>query len=593
MSTNVPVLRHTETYPEKEYTIFGGTQIATTGRFVVRGVHGVGTVNGTDFITKADDLAAALSGYEEEPEILGGSIRGALTIYVEDRRTDSIYILTDPLGSSIVYSYANNGRTYSSSSLRNLVGLLRSDGIEPEKSLAYAAILSLTNFGGLVDSPYVNVTALAPFHFLEVSSTCIEARTYPLRDEIFGKVHAYGEDIANLRRLVISDVLASLKAASRYQASNFICNMSGELNERTVLAGLDSSGYRGKYSLYASGAPTSEDMSISRSVAGSLKMQLKRNPGHEVNVIPGSSAEDARWRFHETSGVLQGPATLGLRHADSVVLTGGFGNLMRDPFSDNRRINANIEFDESNLLAFCLGEYDANPGGARKILGDELLEICLKKIRGLIREAKKLNVANDSLPEYIWLATKSRYVDGESSRSMSEYSHQFDPLYSPWAIPAAWSYSKDDRQNNFLQLEIIGELNSLLVALPFHKNIRVAEFFESHPHFKQQPFQRPQANVENKHFMLTPLQVEDDEVTISNQDRLESARLGLPARRIAASEEMRRRSLEMIDEIGYVTLSENFDYDELVVNFKRKPRWVPQFRQVEQLHHGLAWFLEK
>lgn len=592
MSVDVPVLRHAGVYPDSQYTIFGGSQIITTGRFVVRGVHGVGTVNGTDFITKADDLAKALSGYEEEPEVLGGSIRGALTIYVEDRRTEALYILTDPLGSSIVYSYADSGRTYSSSSLRNLLGILKSDGIEPEKSLAYAAVLALTSFGGLVDSPYVDVTALAPFHFLEVSRSGIDSRTYPLRDEIFGKLHAYGGNIEGLRKQVISDILANLKAASRYQASSYICNISGELNERTVLAGLDRSGYREKYSLHTGGALTTEDTLNSRRVAGSMKMRVSRNPGYEIAIKPGSSAEDVRWRFHETSGVLYGPATAGLRRADSVVLAGGFGNLLRDPFPATRHIEENMEFDESSLLGLCLGEYEGIPGSPRKLLGEDLLEICHQKLRDIIKEAKRLNIPNDSFPEYLWLSTKSRYIDGESSRSLSEYSHRFDPLYSPWVIPAAWSYSRGDRRNNFLQLDIMCELNQELVTLPFNKNIRVAEFFAEHPQIKQRSFQRPQSNLDAHHFSLSTLQVHPDQVIIGDEHKSESARLGLPARKIAMSEDMRRRSLEMIVEIGSDTVSEYFEYDELVKNFKSKPRWVPEFRLVEKLHDGLAWFLE-
>ena len=592
MSADVPVLRHTGVYPEAQYTIYGGSQIITTGRFVVRGVHGVGTVNGTDFITKADDLAKALSGYEEEPEVLGGSIRGALTIYVEDRRTEALYILTDPLGSSIVYSYADSGRAYSSSSLRNLLAILKSDGIEPEKSLAYAAVLALTNFGGLVDSPYVDVTALAPFHFLEVSRSGIDSRTYPLRDEIFGSLNAYSSDVAGLRKKVLSDILANIKTASRYQATSYISDISGGLNERTILAGLENSGYRHKYSLHTNGSLTSADTLVSRSVAGSLKMRISRDAGYEVSVKPGTSTEYRRWRFHETTGVLCGPATSGLQGTDSVVLTGGFGNLMGNTFSNVAQNAGSEEIDDSKLLALCLGESDGKPGNPRKILGEDLLEVCLQKIRTIVREAKKLNVPNDSLPEFLWLFTKSRYIDGESSRSLSEYSHRFDALYSPWTLPAAWTYPRVDRGKNFFQLDLLVELDQELATLPFNKNVNVSDFFTAHPHLKQRSFQRPQSDLEARRFSSQPMQIDSDFVTISSQHTSESLRLGLPPKRIALSEELRRSSLEMLSDIGFDTVKKYFNHEALVKILESKPRWVPQYRLIENLHDGLAWFSE-
>lgn len=94
--------------------------------------------------------------------------------------------------------------------------------------MAYAAVLALTNFGGLVESPYIGVTALDPFHFLEALRSGIDSRTYPLREEIFAQLQGYRGDLAGLRQQITADILANLKAASRYQASSYICNISGE-----------------------------------------------------------------------------------------------------------------------------------------------------------------------------------------------------------------------------------------------------------------------------------------------------------------------------------------------------------------------------
>ncbi|WP_334123098.1 hypothetical protein [Glutamicibacter sp.] len=592
MSIDVPVLRYSTEEPDPRYSVLGGTQIDTNGRFIVRGVHGVGTINGTHFVTNAVDLAKALRLYEEEPEILGGSIRGALTIYVEDLRSKTFFILTDPLGSSIVYSYVKSGEVYCSSSLRNLLGILKNNGIEPRKSLAYAAVLAVTEFGGLIDSPYVDITALEPFHFLEFSKSGVDTKVYPLCDEIFGKIQGYGANIAVMRQQVSADILANLKAASRYQASSHICHVSGDLDERTLLAGLERSGYRQKYTLHTNAALTSEGTLNSRSLAGSLKMKLSRYPGHEIAVKPGNSAEDMRWRFHETFGVLCGPASVGLRRADSVVLAGGFGALLREPIPVSNTVNEKELFDESKLLELCLGEYDGKPGVLRELLGPDLLERCIHKLRDIVKSAKKFCIPNESLPEFLWLYTKGRYIDGESSRSMSEYSHRFDPLYTPWVIPATGNYSREDRRNNFLQLDIIRDLSEELTSLPFNKSVRVDEFFSAHPQIKQRNFQHAQSKLDLHHFSLSALLIQPEQVAILEEHETESRRLGLPARRIAETDEKRQRVLEMILEIESNVIGECFVRDEVVKRFKTRPRWVPQYRLIERIHGGLEWFLE-
>ena len=88
------------------------------------------------------------------------------------------------------------------------------------------------------------------------------------------------------------------------------------------------------------------------------------------------------------------------------------------------------------------------------------------------------------------------------------------------------------------------------------------------------------------------MQIDSDFVTISSQHTSESLRLGLPPKRIALSEELRRSSLEMLSDIGFDTVKKYFNHEALVKILESKPRWVPQYRLIENLHDGLAWFSE-
>lgn len=592
MFTDIPVLFHDTRSGHEGTSIVGGQRVRTSGRYVVLGVHGVGVINMSHFITTPEDLVVALDGYNETADKLGSSIRGALTIYIQDSITDTYYVLTDFLGSSTVFRFTFGQRDYVSSSLPNLMGLLKDHRLEPQKSLSYAALIASSSSGGLLESPYEGVGVLGQFQYLKFDEAGISAETYLLRDRIFEQFRGYGSDLKKLRELVLTDVLANVDAASRYPASSHISHISGGLDERVLVAAIRKSGFEYLYKMYNGGALKSESTEIALSLAGRYKYPVSRDPGYEVSLIAGSMAEDSRWRFHETSGVVRGPATPGLRTNKSVVLTPGFGNLFRSLSEFNGHKDADDNSLDANLLSFFVGNLGNRSGLNSNVLSDDLLEDLKTNIRSIVHKAKRLNVPNDAIQDYLWMATKGRYNDGEGSRSMSPYTSRFDPLYSPWLIPAAWSYARNEREKNFFQLDTIAELDRDLVTLPYNSNVKVDAYFDERPMLRRQSFQHSKSDLLPRSPSSPFLRIQSENIKITDRHKLEASHLGVPDRLVAMAESYLPRIFDLLSSIDTVVLEETFNYPILMRTLKAKPRRLADFRRIQNLHDCLAWYVE-
>lgn len=590
MSFDVPIISSEKSSGHSLITVAGGHRIVTTGRYIVLGTHGVGVIDGHYFITGARDLAAALNGYEGTPDKLGSSIRGALTIYVEDSQNGDVYVLSDPFGSSIVFRYEHDNSVTASSSLSNLVSALELRGKKPEKSLRYAALLASSNNGGISKSPYVGIESIEQWSYLAFSKSGVKVNEYSLAQEVFSMINRSDGGREFIRKLAIDDIVNNVKAASRYEAPNHVCHLTGGMDSRTVLSAVIESGYSAKYSIHCGGDPLADDMVIARKLAHSLGKTITRDSGLHFGMLPSSPAEDSRWSMYETAGVLRGPANPGLHRSNDVVLSGGFGGLLRNSFGGVVPGDDSLGFTADDVLGPILGALGSTNISTKSILNSDIINFASREVNNAALKSKELGVPNDALPEFLWFTFRSRYYVGEISRSLSKYVNRFDPLYTPWLLPLAWSYSREERGNNYAHLDLICEINEKLGMMPYDKKRITDSYLVDRPMRQSRSLPQTMNDIETGNVRLHPLKPTGSKTPISKEHYAEARRLGLPPATVADSDFFRNEAKRLTSKIGPSKLSDAFNFEELTQLLGRPPKWRPQYRAIRDLHDVLAWY---
>lgn len=591
MSVDVPTIHSVKNADKIEVSVYGGHEIPTTGRYKVLGTHGVGTIDDHFFVTSPKDLSTALNGYCDTPERLGSSIKGALTIYVKDQFDNSIYILTDPFGSSIVYWWKQSGEVFSSSSLADLIAVLSSHGKSIKKSLVYSALLASSNNGGICSSPYEDIESIDQFCFLSFSTMGAQSREYTTAKNVFSIIDQSETSRRALRTLVITDIVNNIKAASRFNTSDYICHLTGGMDSRTVLAALINSGCQGKYSLHCGGDPLNNDMIIARKLANLLELEICTYSGLHFDSLPESPAEDSRWSMHETSGVLRGPANVGLRESNALVLSGGFGGLLRSSFGVTVPIEGNTNFSGIDVLKPMLGSLGPASPGAASVLNTDMIDLTKSVIDKSVIKSQEFGIPNDALPEYLWFSFRSRYYVGEISRSLSKYVNRFDPLYTPWLLPLAWSYRREDRVNNYAHLDLLCDLNRTLAMIPFDKNRITDQYLKDRPEIGRLALPERMSDLVPGVARARPLSSANNKMKISQEHYATARKVGLPPATVAYSSFYQTEARRLVGEIGENVLSEAFNYRELCNLLERPLKWRPQYRAVRDLHDALAWYV--
>ncbi|WP_138926073.1 hypothetical protein [Glutamicibacter creatinolyticus] len=512
---------------------------------------------------------------------------------MEDNRSGELLILSDPFGSSTVFLYKTELTTLISSSLVSLTSLAKSDGKPLKKSLKYAAMLASSNNGGLVDSPYEGVRVLGQFKYISISTAGVSEKEYSIQDDIFSIDLFRPQSAELLRERVKQDIVANISAASRYPSSRYICHLTGGMDSRTVLAGLISSGYENKYVLHCGGDPLADDMQISRRLASAFDLQISYDSGLEVGVLSGSPVVDSKWSMHETAGLLRGPANPGLRQSDAVVLSGGFGGLLRNSFGLPLATVPSDGFDARCLMKPMLGALGEQDGHGNSVLNGELRIHALERLSQVQERAKTLGVPNEALPEFVWFSFRSRYYVGEISRSLSKYVNRFDPLYSPWMLALAWSYSRQERALNFAHLDLIVDIHEELAMMPYDKERITSAYLDARPNLTMGALPQSQAPMKRNSLAAAPFNLGLGNTAISSEQFESARKIGLPPATVAYSELYRSRCLEFIEELGKEELSQYFNFEHLYKLVANPPKWRPQYRSIRDLHDVLSWYLDE
>lgn len=549
-------------------------------RYVVEGVHGVGVVR-SEFVTDIRSAQNSLQAYRGEPESIGESIRGSLALYVHDRWHNRRYLLVDPFGACIIHKISISGVMFYASDLPYLLRILAHRGIKIEKNLNYSMAVVLTGSGGMVSSSYHGVDTLAPFTYVQFDYEGATEKQYPFLNGLINDT----SDVDATIEAYLEDVSININAAANYESPIKISQLTGGMDSRLVLGHVVNAGLQDVISFYVGGSEQSLDVRAARSLCSRLGLRMTKYSGIDRSISP-SGVDELLWPLHETSGILQGPADAGLARNENVVLSGGYGEVLRSFYSKNR--NPDVRSSDS-ILRQMYGEFGHPTKDSSGLWNNDFLESVGETVTAKIDHAKNLGIPEHFQLDYLYLTGRNRYFVGEISRSMSQYTNRFDPLYSPLLLALACKSSAQERHDGTLQLSILHKLSSGLVSQPFDTPRVSDQFARDHGLDLIESFDAtpPEFDARNN---FAPLESGNIDMSIDiarlKQRALE---INMPYHLIRDAEFCRMNLDMFIDKVGESVISQNLNLDRLKEFSKSQVKWRPQVRLLRSLGTNLAW----
>lgn len=447
-----------------------------SGRYEVLGHHGVGIVADT-FVTGVAGVRRAVDAHTGTPEQLGASLRGSLTLYLRDTTTDAHHLLPDPFGGGLVFLYRSATVSAASSSLAALVGFLAAEGVEVHKSTAHVAVYAAAWSAGYVPSPYEDITAVGVYSHLVADAAGLRVEEYRSLPRI-----ADGEGTAALREATAEEVRRNVRiAAAADPVSGRIAHLTGGLDSRLVLAATLAEGLTDRFTYYCAGEPTSRDVLAATGVASALGLVMTRYSGMERLIAPTDAAARELWPLRQTCGLRHGPADAGLVHSRALILSGGYGEMLR-PYLSRGRAEAPTDPVAAVRAVMGFGSVD-HPRRPGLLLPEFAAEVGVGLL-DLMAGARADGVPEDALVDHVYFAVRNRYYVGEITRSMGEYSYRFDPLYAPHLPILGLRTPLDERKKGFSHFALMEALQPGLLAMPFDKPRVGPEYRALHPDFE-------------------------------------------------------------------------------------------------------------
>lgn len=568
-------------------------RVPRDGRYEVLGIHGFGQVLGHAVATPTD-VAAVLRDRAEDPELIGASLRGALTLVLRDSSTGHRLLLADPFGGGIVFMWRDARRWCASSSLPTLVAFLSGHGVRLRKSLGYAAAVGLIGNGGLFPAPYEDVEVLPQFSYLRQVAGRFEIHRYSTRGEFFT---VRRDDAAHYRHMleaVADDVVTNIDIYSRYPAADYISHLTGGLDSRTILAGLTRTEHLDKYSLFTSGPDYTPDVMVARQVASHFDLRVTDHSGLNVSIAPSSAAQAELWAMFETGGVLPGPAHSGMTGPpDSVVLSGGY-SLLRSYYGAEFDSHAPRADRERWLVDAMLGmasPYRKNFDGG--LFAASVVERVHAMAQDILNEVDDLELPADTLPDHAFFRLRSRYYTGEIQRSLSSFVHRGDALYSKNLLSLAYSAPRAQRIDNFVQLDLIRQLNEELMLLPYDAPRITESYRRARPSLPPETLPVQRATRRRHTLRLQgahPMGTKSPRPTAAQE--AEAQRISAPVRLVLGAEASQQGLRQAIDSLGEDALKATFNVPQLRRLAEVKPRSRPLYRSLNTLNTTVTWFLE-
>lgn len=432
-------------------------------RVAVVGADGAGVVGG-EFVSGNSTSGTLLSGVSLDPDYVGRHARGAVAVYLEDLRQKEISVCPDPLGGAVVYIYEGRKLAAASADLRRLVQVLGDLGISLSKSWRFGIELLACGNGGVSQSPYREIRALRPFEYCVLQRGKLRVSGYQTQEQLQSS-RDYETSIEGARAQIEQNVRVATESAPALVTSH----LTGGFDSRLVLAALSSSDMAHAARFYCQGDAVLPDRQIAERVASTFDLLMTEHPGTVQAVAPSDIGGQLAWPLAHSNGVLTiGPHAGSRDGGHNRILSGGYGGTFRSTYDyrlqGKPRGNARpgLELARGLWPSYLFG--DSERSG---LLSTEFLESFSDGIESVRRRGRALGVRDDALADFLYISTRSRYFIGHISRSWSQFTPRFDPLYSLEAVALALQLPLDMRSSNIIGFDLMRALDSRLLSMPF------------------------------------------------------------------------------------------------------------------------------
>lgn len=550
-------------------------------RYTLLGTHGCGIVN-KHFVSDSPSANFALSAFEKSPEALGAGMRGSLAILLKDTWYNKDFLLADPFGACMVQHYKFEGKEYYASDLATLKRQLAMDSVSLKKSIEYIMSIGLVGNGGIIESPFVGVSVLKPYRYVQFDASGSREMQYDSETNLLSSSSSLDDSIDGF----LDDLSLNVNAVAKNKASVKISQITGGMDSRLVLGGLLANDLENDFLYFVGGDANSLDVKSARNLCGELGLTMTRYSGVDRNISP-SGIDELTWPLLETNGVLQGSADPGLSRNSNIILSGGYGEVLRSFYGKHRLPDLS---SPQNTFRQVYGEYGLGSELEPGIWNDEFVEATGLSLQKLIQEAQEKGIPDTAQLDYLYVSTRNRYFVGEISRSMSSYVCRFDPLYSTHLLGILSNSSMESRHTGELQISLLDRLSRDLVEIPFDTPRVSAELastmglrIKNNLTARTPDFDGRRNSIPIRPSGILPLPE-------SPQLKARALEINMPYHALRDAEFARIRLREFVHGPNSSLLSSYVNLPQFRSFLETPVKWKPQIRFLRRMGSHLAWF---
>lgn len=272
-------------------------------------------------------------------------MRGSLTNYIVNRKSEKIYIVPDPLGLSIVYYYLSPSLKVYSNSMKEIKKILDLFGYTLTKDINYFYEALVIGNGGIAHTPYEEIHALQPFSYIKIGDNFIQnvenKRIINFIDSI------ENIDYKDVIKEAKKDIILNINAASNYKTKGKkITQLTGGFDSRLILSALLNQEKEQEFYYFCSGPDGTKDKDIAKELCREYGLTYTDYSGYEITKPVENRIDSFLWSLDYTSGTSY-EAHGNYKNQDNLVISGGLGGLYRSVYG----LGADsVEFDSYKSL---------------------------------------------------------------------------------------------------------------------------------------------------------------------------------------------------------------------------------------------------
>lgn len=434
--------------------------------------NGSGVYEG-EFVSNREDLQnkCETNLSNEDLNRVHFDIRGALTNYIVDRNSKKIFIIPDPIGMSIIYYYITPQLKIYSNSIKEIRRILSKCDIELTKEINYFFESLVMNNGGLGHTPFKEISAIKPFHYIIISENEIQVVENTEIVKYISKI--YNPDYRDVISIAKNDIITNLKAVQNYKSNGVkISHLTGGFDSRLILSAILNQNMQDEFIFFCSGRDGTMDTDISKAICKEFGLTFTNYSGYELTKKLNSRIDGFLWSLDYTSGTNYG-AHGNYKKRDNIILSGGLGLLYRSVYT----LNNPPEY-YTNYLQMVKEKWPSLDVNKDTVFKEGFLDLFYKSFMNDVDDVQKYKIPDGSLFDFMHMRYRSRYFTGQVSFFLSATNPRFDVLYSLKSFLNILFLDLKTRKSNLIGLSLLEEFHPKMINYPFDSNKFNREYVE-------------------------------------------------------------------------------------------------------------------